>query len=62
MNQKLSVVSALLLVSAISLSQIPLTVLPSGGNKKAFVGEQIGLTKVMINYDRPGVKGRDGKV
>ena len=62
MNQKLSVVSALLLVSAISFSQIPLTVLPSGGNKKAFVGEQIGLTKVMINYDRPGVKGRDGKV
>lgn len=43
-------------------SQIPLTVLPSGGNKKAMVGEQIGLTKVIINYDRPGVKGREGKI
>jgi tetratricopeptide (TPR) repeat protein len=42
--------------------QIPLTVLPSGGNKKAMVGEQIGLTKVIIHYDRPGVKGREGKI
>ena len=42
--------------------QIPLTVLPSGGNKKSVVGEQIGLTKVVINYDRPGVKGREGKI
>jgi len=53
-----------MLISAcmISYSQIPLTVLPSGGNKKAVVGEQIGLTKVIINYDRPGVKGREGKI
>lgn len=39
-----------------------LTTAPSGGNKKAIVGEQIGLTKVVINYDRPGVKGREGKI
>ena len=39
-----------------------LTTTPSGGNKKAWVGEQIGLTKVTINYDRPGVKGREGKI
>jgi len=43
-------------------AQIPLKVLPSGGNKKAIVGEQIGLTTVVINYDRPGVKGREGKI
>lgn len=43
-------------------SQIPLTVLPSGGNKKAFVKERIGLTDVGISYDRPGVKGREGKI
>jgi len=54
--------SALILSAAFSFSQIPLTVLPSGGNKKAMVGEQIGLTKVVINYDRPGVKGREGKI
>jgi hypothetical protein len=45
-----------------SLSQIPLTVLPSGGNKKASVSERIGITDVTIHYDRPGVKGREGKI
>src|SRR3954470_11970461 len=35
---------------------------PSGGNKKAWVGERIGITDVTINYDRPGVKGREGKI
>lgn len=43
-------------------AQIPLTVSPSGGNKKAFVMERIGLTDVTIHYDRPGVKGREGKI
>ena len=33
-----------------------------GGNKKAMVAEVIGITKVTINYDRPGVKGREGKI
>lgn len=39
-----------------------LTTLPSGGNKPAAVSEQIGLTKVTIHYDRPAVKGREGKI
>lgn len=39
-----------------------LTTTPNGGNKKASVGERIGLTDVAIHYDRPGVKGRDGKI
>src|SRR6478752_4777720 len=45
-----------------SHSQITLTGLSSGGNKKAFVGERVGLTDVTIHYDRPGVKGREGKI
>ena len=45
-----------------SFAQIPLTVSPSGGNKKAAVTERIGLTDVTIHYDRPGVKGREGKI
>lgn len=49
-------------VSQICNSQIPLTVAPSGGNKKAVVSERIGLTDVTIHYDRPGVKGREGKI
>src|SRR5690349_18469999 len=48
--------------SAIVFAQITLTMLPSGGNKKAVVGERIGLTDVTIHYDRPGVKGREGKI
>jgi hypothetical protein len=43
-------------------AQITLTGVPSGGNKKAKVGERIGMTDVTIHYDRPGVKGRDGKI
>ena len=43
-------------------AQITLTQLPSGGNKKATVGERIGLADVPIHYDRPAVKGRDGKI
>jgi tetratricopeptide (TPR) repeat protein len=47
-------------LSIIGFSQ--LTTPPDGGNKKAVVGERIGITDVTINYDRPGVKGREGKV
>jgi tetratricopeptide (TPR) repeat protein len=45
-----------------SFSQIILTSLPNGGNKKASVSERIGITDVVIHYDRPGVKGREGKI
>ncbi|MFI5133707.1 MAG: DUF2911 domain-containing protein [Chitinophagales bacterium] len=50
------------IITSLSFSQIPLTVLPSGGNKKASVSERLGLTDVTIHYDRPGVKGREGKI
>ncbi|HET6766183.1 MAG TPA: DUF2911 domain-containing protein [Chitinophagaceae bacterium] len=62
MKQHLAILCSMVFISAFSYAQIPLTVLPSGGNKKAMTGEQIGLTKVVINYDRPGVKGRAGKI
>lgn len=39
-----------------------LTTPADGGNKKASVSEYIGLTNVRIQYDRPAVKGRDGKI
>lgn len=54
--------SLLFVLSATVQAQIPLTVSPSGGNKKASVQERIGLTDVTIHYDRPGVKGREGKI
>jgi hypothetical protein len=39
-----------------------LSVPPDGGNKKASVSELIGITSVTIHYDRPHVKGREGKI
>lgn len=55
-------VIASLFISTINEAQITLTQLPSGGNKKAMVSERVGLTDIMIHYDRPGVKGREGKI
>lgn len=49
-----------ILISSVSFCQ--LTTTASGGNKKAVVGERIGLTDVTIHYDRPGVRGREGKI
>src|SRR5476651_422784 len=39
-----------------------LTSLPRGGNKRATVSEEIGITDVMIRYNRPGVKKREGHI
>lgn len=52
----------LLILFFSNLINAQLTVPPDGGNKKAMVGERIGITDVTIHYDRPGVKGREGKV
>ena len=41
---------------------MPLTLEPDGGNKKASVSEQLGIVEIEINYNRPGVKGREGKI
>jgi len=54
------------LVAAVCLLQYTasaqLTTVPDGGNRKASVLERIGLTDVTIHYDRPAVKGREGKI
>src|SRR5690349_2411317 len=54
----------LLISTAVLLSTLDaqLTSLPNGGNKKAMVAERIGISDVVINYNRPGVKGREGKI
>jgi len=54
----------LLLTACVFSTQLnaQLTTLPDGNNYKAMVGEQVGLTQVTINYSRPGVKGREGKI
>ncbi len=61
--KKLSTLAVInLLLTVFSFAQIPLTVAPSGGNKKACISERVGLTDVTIHYDRPAVKGREGKI
>ena len=39
-----------------------LTTSADGGNKKAAVSEQIGITNVTIHYNRPAVKKREGHI
>ena len=43
-------------------AQGQLTVPHSGGNRKATVSELLGLTKLELTYNRPGVRGREGKI
>ncbi len=53
--------SIVLIFNTLSL-KAQMTTPPNGGNKKAAVMEIVGLTHVTINYDRPAVKGREGKI
>jgi len=39
-----------------------LKTLPRGGNMRATVSEEIGITDVIIHYSRPGVKHREGHI
>jgi hypothetical protein len=56
-------VTLLLSLVCSSFCQVkPLTLEPDGGNKKASVSEQVGIVQIAINYSRPGVKGREGKI
>ncbi|MCE3227086.1 MAG: hypothetical protein K0S26_3476 [Bacteroidota bacterium] len=57
----LNIITAIVLAFQVSQAQ-PLKQPAIGGNKKAMVSEDIGITHVAINYDRPGVKGREGKI
>lgn len=43
-------------------AQYALSVGNLGDNKRASVTEYIGLAKITIDYHRPGVKGREGKI
>jgi len=61
MNKKLFLALFSLLFTSFSFSQI-LFVMADGGNKKASVSERIGITDVTLHYDRPAVKGREGKI
>ncbi|MCP9753280.1 DUF2911 domain-containing protein [Ferruginibacter sp. HRS2-29] len=59
--KKLSLVLLLAISVTLSFAQ-GLTMPADGGNKKAVVGESIGITDITIHYNRPGVKGREGRI
>jgi len=59
MKNVLPIATFLFITISQTIAQIlPVTREPYGGNKRAFVSEQIGVVKVEISYNRPGVKGR----
>jgi hypothetical protein len=60
MNKKLPFSLCLLLAVTMSFGQI--TFPPGGPNRKASVSQQIGITDVRIDYNRPVVNGREGKI
>ncbi len=62
MKQFICHVAGLICLPILAFSQVYLTSTPSGGNKKATVSERVGITDVTIHYDRPAVKGREGKI
>lgn len=63
-NSFLKLSLTLLFFYCYSANQIfgQLTTPPNGGNSKATVSEFIGLTEVKVAYNRPAVKGREGKI
>ena len=52
----------LLILAGIYCAPQAQTVITPPASRKAMVAEWIGLTKVQIEYSRPGVKGREGKI
>lgn len=62
MKNILSIIFLLFTISQSYTQILPVTREPYGGNKRAWVAEQIGVVKIEISYNRPGVKGREGKI
>ena len=61
MLKKILLSGIILFFTFSSFAQI-LTTIRGGGSTKASVSERVGLTDITIHYDRPGVKGREGKI
>lgn len=59
---KISQLFIFVLLFAITSYAQNLTVPVNGGSPKAWIGERIGITDINITYNRPGVKGREGKI
>jgi hypothetical protein len=60
MKRKLLVI--VLLALSVDMAFCQITMPAAGGNQRASVSEWIGITQVKIDYNRPRVNGREGKI
>ena len=58
--KKLLLFSALFFTIANSFAQMDVP--PSGGNPRATISEEVGITSITIKYSRPDVNKREGKI
>jgi tetratricopeptide (TPR) repeat protein len=57
-----SILLAALLITFFIITAPCQITLPTDGNKKASLSEDIGITTVKVNYFRPAVNGREGQI
>lgn len=62
MKKTLSFFIVLLITCSSFIASAQVRFLPFGGTRKASVSERVGITDVVVNYDRPSVNGREGKI
>ncbi len=58
--KKLSLLFAISFIATATFAQMDLP--PSGGNPRAMVSEEVGITSITIRYSRPDVNKREGKI
>lgn len=49
-------------VTCLHVASAQMDLPPSGGNARAKITEEVGITDITISYSRPDVKDRDGKI
>src|SRR5258705_5993714 len=54
--------AAILLFAVFQTSIAQMDLPPSGGNPRATLTEEVGITGITIKYSRPDVNGREGKI
>lgn len=54
--------TGILLLAFFSSSMAQMDLPPSGGNPRATVSEEVGITSITIKYSRPDVNKREGKI
>src|SRR6188768_3560833 len=55
-------VTFILLFAIITTATAQMDLPPSGGNPRATITEEVGITSITIKYSRPDVNGREGKI